>query len=150
MEVEVSAEKIPVYVKAGSVIPMKPVFRSTEEYPLKNLEFHYYPAEGSHTFSIYEDDGLTAQAQNSGANELIRIHARTNNNAHVLRLGSNGKKYLGKPSVRAVKWVVYGQNTKPARILLNDKDLLEWRYENSTGETLIRNWKDESMKLIIE
>lgn len=150
MEVEVSAEKIPVYVKAGSVIPMKPVFRSTEEYPLKNLEFHYYPAEGSHTFSIYEDDGLTAQAQNSGANELIRIHARTNNNAHVLRWGSNGKKYLGKPSVRAVKWVVYGQTNQPKEIKVDGESINDWKLATNNIEIILNSWKDQSVLLQVD
>ncbi len=54
------AETIPVYVKAGSIIPTGPVMQYTDEKPDAPLTILVYTgADGS--FSLYEDDGKSHQ-----------------------------------------------------------------------------------------
>lgn len=49
---------IPLYVKAGSIIPMGPFLQYSDEKPPDPLELRIYPgADG--TFMLYEDDGET-------------------------------------------------------------------------------------------
>ena len=48
--------RLPLYVRAGSVLPLGPV-RQTTATPVDRLELHVYPAPGRHTSWLYEDAG---------------------------------------------------------------------------------------------
>jgi len=49
-------DKIPVFVKAGSIVPMGPVVQYTSEKPMDTLEIRIYPgADGQ--FVLYSDEG---------------------------------------------------------------------------------------------
>jgi len=68
-KVKVTAENIPVYAKAGSVIPMwAEVPASTHGYAPKQIELHVYvpSADGEFTSMLQEDDGLTTAAETDG------------------------------------------------------------------------------------
>lgn len=55
-------ETLPLFVKAGAVIPMGPVMSHTDEKPLDPLTLAVYPvADGA--FMLYEDDGATLDYQ---------------------------------------------------------------------------------------
>jgi len=71
--VKVSEEHIPVFVRAGAFVPMAKPMQSTQFYNEKELELHYYhdAAIAQSQGTMYEDDGLTAQAYQ---HERFRIH----------------------------------------------------------------------------
>ncbi|MBD1823741.1 glycoside hydrolase family 31 protein [Cyanobacteria bacterium FACHB-DQ100] len=48
-------ERMPMYVKAGAIIPMQPVMQYVDEHPIDQLRLRVYPGEGE--FTLYEDDG---------------------------------------------------------------------------------------------
>jgi len=48
-------ERMPLYVKAGAVIPMQPVMQYVDERPIDELRLRVWPGEGRWT--LYEDDG---------------------------------------------------------------------------------------------
>ncbi len=48
-------DRMPLYVRAGAILPMAPLMQYTDEKPLDPLTLEIYP--GSGTFSLYEDDG---------------------------------------------------------------------------------------------
>jgi oligosaccharide 4-alpha-D-glucosyltransferase len=150
LEVNVTADKIPVYVKAGSVIAMKPTFRNTQDYPTDIIELHYYPEEGSHTISMYEDDGISAHSLKDKAYEMIRIHLQTKKNDHSIRLGSNNTKYKGKPISREVKWVIHGQSSAPSMVEMNGKAYTNYFINNSLLQITVKDWRDESVLLRVK
>ena len=49
-------DRIPIYVRGGTVLPMGPV-RPHTGVPAERLELHVYPAEGRHESTLYEDAG---------------------------------------------------------------------------------------------
>jgi alpha-glucosidase len=59
-EIEVSAgfDEIPVYVRAGTVLPLGPIIQHTDDLPGGPLEVRVYPGRDGR-FSLVEDDGLT-------------------------------------------------------------------------------------------
>ncbi|MFN0202237.1 MAG: TIM-barrel domain-containing protein, partial [Bacteroidia bacterium] len=58
--VEAPLEKLPVFVKAGAIVPMQNVVQHTQETPKDTLEIHlYHDANGISSFIYYEDDGET-------------------------------------------------------------------------------------------
>ena len=57
--IECPLDKLPVFAKGGSIIPMQTQVQSTSEKPSDTLFVHvYYGTEGS-VYSFYEDDGQT-------------------------------------------------------------------------------------------
>jgi alpha-glucosidase len=56
---ECPLEKLPVFVKGGSFIPMQTIVQSTSEKPSDTLFLHVYFGKESSVYNYYEDDGLT-------------------------------------------------------------------------------------------
>jgi alpha-glucosidase len=54
---ELSPALLPVYVKAGSIIPMQSLIQSTIEKPSDTLVLHVYKGNAASVFDYYEDDG---------------------------------------------------------------------------------------------
>jgi alpha-glucosidase len=48
-------ERMPLYVKAGAVIPMQPVMQYVDERPIDELRLRVWSGDGE--FTLYEDDG---------------------------------------------------------------------------------------------
>lgn len=62
-DVEVSAEHIPVFVKAGTILPLSDVCQHTAEVARAPWEIRVYPgADGS--FTVYEDEGTNYHYEN--------------------------------------------------------------------------------------
>lgn len=55
--VRLSLQKMPVYVKESSIVPMQSLIQSTAEKPSDTLSIHVYKGNLNHTFVYYEDDG---------------------------------------------------------------------------------------------
>ena len=51
-------DEIPVYVRAGTVLPLGPVIQHTDDLPGGPLEVQVYPGRDGQ-FTLVEDDGLT-------------------------------------------------------------------------------------------
>lgn len=56
--IEAPLERLPVFVKAGAVIPMQSLVQSLQHKPADTLEIHTYAGADS-SFVYYEDDGIT-------------------------------------------------------------------------------------------
>jgi alpha-glucosidase len=54
-------ERIPLYARAGAIIPMQPVMQYVDESPITELTLKIYPGNGEWT--LYEDDGRTFEYQ---------------------------------------------------------------------------------------
>ena len=140
MEVAVESDKIPVFVKAGSLIPMKPYFSHTGEYPKEQILLHYYHAVGKHSLSIYEDDGISNQAIAKKQFELIHTTALTKGNQTIIELSSNGGVYAGKPKNRKVQWMVHGMPTVK-QVQRNGKIIRSWQQAEGDVMIMLENWK---------
>ena len=140
MEVSVEADKIPVFVKAGSVIPMKSQFSHTGEYPKEDILLHYYPATGKHSLSIYEDDGISNQAIAKKQFEFIHTSVSTKGNQTILEFSSNGGNYAGKPANRKVQWILHGMPTVK-QVQRNGNIIHSWQQTESEVMITLENWK---------
>ncbi len=124
IEVDVNDTTIPVFVKAGSVLPMKPQFDNTAVYPKEQLVFHYYAHAGVMTHSFYEDDGNSAHSLRSGAFETIKVYSVQKTNPVSFTFSSTGS-YKGKPAQREVELFVHGID-KPQGVTIDGVRLEKW------------------------
>lgn len=100
-------ETMPLYVPAGSIIPMGPFVQYTTEKPYDNLEIRIYKgADGS--FSLYEDE-------NDGYNYEKGIYSTIdfawNNSTDELTIGTRKGSYPGMLQTRTFSIVVVSEST---------------------------------------
>lgn len=62
--VESSIDRLPLFIKGGSIIPMQSVVQHLNEKPSDTLYVHIYKGSSPTSFVYYEDDGNTYQYQN--------------------------------------------------------------------------------------
>ena len=63
--IELSLQKLPVYVKESSIIPMQTLVQSTAILPSDTLLLHIYKGSTPNTFVYYEDDGKSFDYEKS-------------------------------------------------------------------------------------
>jgi alpha-D-xyloside xylohydrolase len=101
-------DALPVYVKAGSIIPTGPELQYADEKPPDPITLRVYAgADGS--FTLYEDDGLT-YGYEKGA--FARIPIRWNDAARTLTIGKREGSFNGMLKDRTFN-IVLITRTKP-------------------------------------
>lgn len=145
IEVDVTTETIPVFVKAGSIIPMKPVFDNTANYPKDKIILHYYAAEGEQQSQMYEDDGSTANAIQKKQFELLKFIGTTKGNKTSVVITTGGQ-YKGKPQQRSIDLYVHGIH--PNKGVMIDGHLRD-TYQRIADGILIDGmlWKNNELKV---
>jgi alpha-glucosidase (family GH31 glycosyl hydrolase) len=123
---ETPLDKLPVFVKAGAVIPLYPEMLHDREKPKDPVTFDVYPW-GKSSFTLYEDDGTT-QDYRSGAfaRTLVEVEApKTLDTAGAtisIKVDPAKGKYADMPQSRSYVVDVH-LPAKPAAIKLNDKSV---------------------------
>jgi alpha-glucosidase (family GH31 glycosyl hydrolase) len=118
---KLSIENLPVFVKAGSFIPMIRPIRSTDYYEADEYIVKYYP-EGSSQFVQYEDDGKSSFSLEKKQFELIRYSAEKTGLVTTLQLSAEGS-WDGKPLLRNMSFEIKRSN-KPMKVIINGKDII--------------------------
>ena len=112
-------EEIPVFIKAGAIVPMGPDVNYADEKPLDPLTLDIYPS-GTTSYTLYEDDGesrryITENAYSTtkftsvqnGTNISFKIDARIDNNASIYQ--PNARSYnLKFNNIEVVRGVTLG------------------------------------------
>jgi alpha-glucosidase (family GH31 glycosyl hydrolase) len=121
---ETPLDKLPVFVKAGAIIPMYPEMLHDREKPKDPVTFDIYPW-GKSSFTMYEDDGAT-QDYRSGAfaKTLVEVEAPktldTDGATISIKVDPAKGKYGDMPQSRAYVVDVH-LPAKPASVRQNDK-----------------------------
>jgi len=76
-------ERMPLYVRAGAIIPMAPVMQHVDEQPLDLLRLRIWPGTGE--FTLYEDDGQTFEYQ-SGAWATTKYRVLTEGDQTIVEI----------------------------------------------------------------
>ncbi len=90
----VDLSTIPLYVRAGAILPMGPVKQYTDEKVEGALTLRVHPGAGG-SFSMYEDDGMTFNYRNG---DFMRMDAEWDDVKRRLRLRLGpGARMMGAP-----------------------------------------------------
>ncbi|HKN26542.1 MAG TPA: TIM-barrel domain-containing protein [Roseiarcus sp.] len=77
---------VPIYVRAGAILPMRSqVEQYVGELAQNPLDIAVYPGRDA-DYVLYQDDGISTQAQNAGAFRTTRISQRSTQGARTVRL----------------------------------------------------------------
>lgn len=103
-------ERIPLYVKAGSIIPAGPAIQSTEAGHPHQLTLHLYAGADGH-FTLYEDEGTNYNYE-QGAYSQIPIH--WDDTSRTLTIGTRQGNFKDMPATRTMAIVVTDAHTPQA------------------------------------
>jgi alpha-glucosidase len=65
-------DHVPIYIRAGAILPMRELEQYVGELPNNPLTINIYPGPDS-TYQLYQDDGITGDAENERAYRLTEI-----------------------------------------------------------------------------
>lgn len=114
-------EHVPVFVRAGAVIPMQPVVQYTDEKPTNPLTFEIFPSTEA-SGMCYEDDGISFDYQ-KGIFRKVNVQVTVNDNKIVLERSDAEGRFV--PPKRSVVFAVHGVTQKPAEVTFAGKEILE-------------------------
>ncbi|MER7948836.1 TIM-barrel domain-containing protein [Streptomyces sp. NPDC096079] len=100
-------DTLPLFVKAGAIVPMWPQMNYTGEKPVSTLTYDIQP-RGNSSFSLYEDDGVTRDYKNgASARQRVDVTAPTTGTGDVtVSVGAPTGTYTGKPASRGYEFTL--------------------------------------------
>ncbi len=135
-----AVDEIPMFVKAGSVIPTQPVRAYINEKPLDSLTVNIYGSK-SGKFDLYNDDGISL-SYNSGKFARTPIsYSNVNDAQPEVNIGPTKGNYKGQVRTRTYTIKIHGIN-KPYTLQFNGKMLNENNNDSSY-------WKWDKEKSIL-
>lgn len=154
MQVTCTLETLPLYVRAGSIIPQQPDMAYTDQRPLDSLIVDVY-GPGRADFTLYEDDGISLLYPAQSARTPMSLEI-TGESGHRLSIGPTKGTYAGQPRRRAFLIGISGVQ-KPSLISLNGIRIASgnrggdtWEWEAKHGRAVVRlGRKDIRGKLVI-
>ncbi|SFU56400.1 alpha-glucosidase [Pustulibacterium marinum] len=121
IEIPVTLGTIPMFVKAGSIIPKMPVMPYIGAEPNAPLIFEVFPDTKEARFELYEDDGVSLGYQKE---QYRRTTVRCTPKEGFMELTISPEE-LGnyRPSEPRNYWIRIHLDTKPSKVYLNDQRL---------------------------
>ena len=151
-KVDAPLDKLPLYVKAGSFIPLylKPV-ENVNDYNPGYVTVRYYPSEEETSYNMFDDNRLSPTSLEDGAYQLTTFTGRGDKESITIGISSKGS-YEGIPESKELTLEVIDV-AKPKCIHQADGSTLPgsaWKYDAKTRQlTVTVNWPYKSEKLEI-
>ncbi len=124
-EFDVPLNKLPLFVKSGSIIPMAPRMKNNVQYKYDTLIVKYYPDTLSpkSKFTLYIDDGLSAHSLEKEQFDLVSFNSIVNAASINLKVKKTGKSFINAPKAMNLTFKIYKIPFKPGMILLNNSKM---------------------------
>merc|ERR1712232_69714 len=129
-------DKLPMFVRAGAIIPMWPEMNYAGEKPVDVLTLDVYPS-GNSSFELYEDDGKTREALHSDvfATTTIRVNAEnqalSKGGAMQVEVAETQGSYKGQLSARGYNIQIHTQ-ISPSAVAMHVDDSVKLLGEQKT------------------
>ena len=119
--------EVPVYVRAGAIVPRQPLVQNTGETPNGPLELRVYPGPDCKG-SLYQDDGHSLNYENG---EFLRVNYSCQVGAQSVKIVSTIEKDGYKPWWTAAELTIYGMDKAPKSVRVGDTTIHEWRFDTT-------------------
>jgi len=145
-------QTFPVWVKAGSFIPMSNGLSRTEQFDAGKLNLHYWHDKSvtSSNYTYYEDDGENPDSVKKGVYATLILNAEVSDNAALtLTLDSVGS-YIGMPGQREITYIVHGLEKQPQNVLIDGVEApSSWNEKEKTLSLVITYRYQQSIDVLI-
>ena len=127
LKVTPGLDELPVYIRAGSILPQQPLVQNTQEVPQGPLELLVYPGEKCGG-DLYLDDGHTF---NYRRGEYLRTSfscSATTANAVTVQMNPVQGSY--KPWFQQIQLRIYDAKTAPQSVKVGDTATQNFQYDS--------------------
>ena len=133
IKIDPPMDTLPVYVRAGTILPEQPVVQNTDETPKGPLELKVFPGPNC-SGSLYQDDGNTFAYQKG---EYLRQTFTCEAGSRALKIHLAAPEGTYRPWFQDLKFTVYCKGTPTTTIVTLDGKL-------------IKTWKSTANAITIE
>ena len=105
---QTTIDRVPMFVRAGSILPLGPEMQYVGEKSWDNLELRVYPGDDA-TFTLYEDEG---DNYNYEQGQYTTIEMQWNDRTRMLTIGERKGQYPGMLNARKFTLVLPDGTTK--------------------------------------
>jgi alpha-glucosidase len=110
-------DEMPIYVRAGAIIPMQPLVQSTSEKPNGPLQVQLYPGDDCRG-SLYQDDGHTFGYQRG---EFLRVHYSCQASTSSVRVSAKTEKAAFQPWWNSAEVTIFGAPAEPKQVRVGNQ-----------------------------
>jgi alpha-glucosidase (family GH31 glycosyl hydrolase) len=110
--------EIPVYIRAGAIVPMYPKIKNLKE-KVEELDLTVFPG-GSAETKVYEDNGFD-NGYTKGEYAFTRVKSTRKDNYLTLEIGPRTGHYSGAPESRSYHVKLYGSYV-PSKVMVDGKE----------------------------
>jgi len=114
-------DEMPIFIRAGAVVPMQQVIQYTDQAPADPLTFEIFPSSEAKGI-CYEDDGISFDYQ-KGKYRTVGIKAAVQGGEIAITRSAAEGEFV--PGQRSVVFAVNGVSQKPASVTLSGKRIAE-------------------------
>ena len=122
-------DTLPVWVRAGAILPEEPLVQSTEEKPEGPLELQVYPGTDCRG-SLYQDDGHTFAYQRG---EILRMEFGCQLAGPNLTITSRAVNTTYQPWWSSAHVTVYSGFTAPKEVRIENEKIRDWSFDSKMG-----------------
>jgi alpha-glucosidase len=119
---------LPVFVRAGSILPFAPLVQSTQEKPDGPLTLKVYPGENCEG-SLYQDDGISFAYKD---NDFLRVKYSCELSKDSLRFDIGAREGNFQPWWNEVEVTIFDWNSAPGKITYGDEAISKFRFSELT------------------
>lgn len=127
LRVKPALDELPLYVRAGAILPQQPLVQYTAEVPQGPLELRVYPGPDCRG-SLYLDDGNTFAYQKG---QFLRVRYTCQVSADSLRVKISPKEGSYSPWWKRIEISAFGVGRSPREVLLEGKAFPNWKYADA-------------------
>lgn len=149
--------EIPIFVRAGSIIPMIPEVNSLDNYPHHHKIIHYWhdPSVPTRPAALYNDDGVTAQSEDKGPHERFTFEARQPSGPReplMFSIARHGQDFPGRAESVRLDLVFHNWTSLPKSIQINGQSLPadEIQFDPSSRQLRFStNIRDTNLQILV-
>jgi alpha-glucosidase len=136
---------MPVYVRAGAIVPMQELVQYTGQTPNGPLKLAVYPGADCNG-NLYEDDGHTYAYQKG---EVLRVKYSCEARAGGVTVTGKVEKNGYKPWWSSTEVRVFGAPSLPKAVKVGGSEVHGWSFDEKTHavtltvEDALKNWTVE-------
>jgi len=127
IHVDPPLDTLPVYVRAGTILPQQPVVQNVDESPRGPLELRVYAGTDCHG-DLYADDGNTLAYQRG---QFLRVHFTCEATPDHLDVKMSAPQGPYRPWFKDMQVVVYGGNALVRELTVDAKRVTGWKTEGA-------------------
>jgi alpha-glucosidase len=124
-------DEMPLYVRAGAIVPMQPLVQYTDEKPNGPLQLRVYLPSSSSSRdcrgTLYQDDGHTFAYQKG---EILRVNYSCQVSSGAATIASSVEKNGYQPWWKSAEVKLFGATAQPKEVRIGEQVIHEWRYDN--------------------